>query len=676
MIFLFEQFPYDLDFLKIVLPKQGRGYLPYVQKGPGSTQCIDAIGYIYNKDIESKDPTDKIVFILPKVFVEEGRKAFGVEISPKGGDVLKAALAKHSDFLSELSLWVCSSISVYHQNNPSTNDVCTPSPRAEDFSRGVTTPTLIDVMNSMKRFYEENKSLFVFVSKNTHSGNNRIDWRRTMRKTPFMQGDSPIYMELVNKKKVFDLDDRLLVLYFSAMNYIAEKFRFKMPKSEFYEPMKVTEFRHLLGHKGLMELRRIKHKYFADKFLKLYNIMEAFFRWGGVFQSNGCDEEYLLTNKYNNVFEHMIDVLVGDNSEKIQKMKNLKDGKIIDHLYKEQGLIFADKADDNSLIWHIGDSKYYSDAEDIRGQSLAKQFTYAKNVIQDFFSPKYFGKGKNVQSPHEGIRYRDELTEGYSVTPNFFIRGELPPFAATSDAQEKQFKSPYFSADGDEKEKLFSEVKEKDTLDDGEGDKSKNIRDHLWEKRNRHFENRLFDRDTLLLQVYNVNFLYTLKSFLSKRSALRDEYRTFARETFRKNFLKLLDEKYAFWGVWPKKEWTGEECFVSQASVVFKDAAGSSELKTFVYKHGRTLAGKMFRPNGFDDCLIVALEKSSEECKDGSAFWEAVEGDCQMIAPISPAEIWNGGYYVDQQQKPMLLDDAILREHNGKKYAFLREENN
>ncbi len=87
-------------------------------------------------------------------------------------------------------------------------------------------------------------------------------------------------MNLVNKKKVFDLDDRLIVLFFSAMNYIEETFGFKMPKSEFYAPMRVNEFRRLLGHRGIMELRRIKHKYFADKFLRLYNIMNAILRMG------------------------------------------------------------------------------------------------------------------------------------------------------------------------------------------------------------------------------------------------------------------------------------------------------------------------------------------------------------------------------------------------------------
>lgn len=74
-----------------------------------------------------------------------------------------------------------------------------------------------------------------------------------------------------------------------------------------------------------------------------------------------------------------------------KRKKNLEDGKIIDHLYKENSLIFSSGESDK--IWHIGDSKYYSDPEDIRGQSIAKQFTYAKNIIQDFFSPSFVDGG-------------------------------------------------------------------------------------------------------------------------------------------------------------------------------------------------------------------------------------------------------------------------------------------
>ncbi|WP_072807638.1 hypothetical protein [Fibrobacter sp. UWR3] len=65
--------------------------------------------------------------------------------------------------------------------------------------------TLLDVMSSMELVYKKNQNLFVYVAKNKRSGNNRINWQRTKaKKTPFIQGDSPIYMELVNKKKFFD----------------------------------------------------------------------------------------------------------------------------------------------------------------------------------------------------------------------------------------------------------------------------------------------------------------------------------------------------------------------------------------------------------------------------------------------------------------------------------------
>ena len=276
----------------------------------------------------------------------------------------------------------------------------------------------------------KNQNLFVFVAKNKHSGNNRINWQRTIaKKTPFIQGDSPIYMELVNKKKVFDLDDRLLVLYFSAMKFIQDEFGFEMPQSEFYVPLKRQEFARLLEcERGLRELRRIKYKYFEDRLLKLYNIMEAFFRWGARYTNKNVKaKEYLIANSFNNVFEAMIDSLISDQDKEVAKLKKNEDGKIIDHLYKEKSLIFADG---NESIWHIGDSKYYKEENEVLGQSVAKQYTYAKNIVQDFFSPDFVDGNDECYSSgvHQGVRYRDSVTEGYSVTPNFFIRGFVPEY--------------------------------------------------------------------------------------------------------------------------------------------------------------------------------------------------------------------------------------------------------
>ena len=591
MIFLFEQFAYSEKFLQEVLPlekKGGNWDLPkgFVVKSKSGGYTLDGVGYFYNKSAKdsAKDTSNRIIFVLPKVFLEEGGKAFGLPVSP---DCDLENVPK--DFLANLSMWVCSSIAQYQKLHPNDRDIESPSVRR--FGSDTAAPTLIDVMNSMKLFYAENKYLFVFTAKNKHSGNNRIDWRRTVAHTqPFMQGDSPIYMELENKKKVFDLDDRLLVLYFSAMHYIEETFGFKMPHSEFYAPMRVNEFCRLLGHRGLVELRRIKHKYFADKFLKLYNIVKAFFEWGGNFSANDYSSEYLLTSKYNNVFEAMIDKLVGDDLPNGMKyLKDQKDGKIIDHLYKDRQLIFADE---EQKIWFIGDSKYYSEGKKIEGSSIYKQFTYAKNIIQ-YNIGELLDNGKGFK----GLRYRDELTEGYSVTPNFFIRGYLPKGENGIDKDSPQFREPYFRNDtSEELIKNEEDSKNYQLVDDEGGVIGSNDRQSLWDLRNRHFENRLFDRDTLLLQVYNVNFLYVLKAYTSKRSSLREEFKRDARIKFRENFLELLNDKYYFWAIYmPDIE-----------SPDYED-----RLLEFIDNNFRMLVGRIFKPFSVKKCFILALEKDS-----------------------------------------------------------------
>jgi hypothetical protein len=609
MIFLFEQFSYSLDYLKKVLPTDSVGRFKGLPNGFVGRDCkLDGVGYFYNKSAKKSvdNAAKNIVFVLPKVFMDEAKTAFGKEVKPDEDFALKDA---PKDFLANLSMWVCSSIAQYRKANPSDKDI--EAPDARNFGTDKQAPTLIDVMNAMKLFYAENRNLFVFTAKNKHSGNNRIDWRRTVAHTqPFMQGDTPIYMELENKKKVFDLDDRLLVLYFSAMNYIEETFGFKMPKSEFYAPIRVNEFRRLQGHRGLVELRRIKHKYFADRFLKLYNIVKAFFEWGGTFSANDFESEYLLTSKYNNVFEAMIDKLVGDElPEQMEYLKSQKDGKEVDHLYKDRQLIFADE---DQKIWFIGDSKYYKDGNDIEGTSVYKQFTYARNIIQYNIKDLLTNGSGNTL-----MRYRDELTEGYSVTPNFFIRGEIPGYK-----EDAQFQEPYFRKNPDPKNK---DLIKKDNAD-------------LWEERNRHFENRLFDRDTLLLQVYNVNFLYVLKAYTSKRSTLREEFKRTAREEFRKNFMTLLNEKYYFWALFPQPQ-------------------DVETISKFVDDNFKKLVGRVFRPDDLSSYLILALEKNSvkDSDKDYREIYDAVNTAVAKremeIFNVKPQDLWSDGKILEDYLK-------------------------
>lgn len=626
MIFLFEEFAYDAGYLKEVIGYKGNSDFQsesgFNTETTGKGAKINGVGYCFFNG----NP----VFVLPKVFLDENcTKAFGTLIDREGKDIFGKGNFPIKNiqrrFLSSLSTWLYSAIDKYRSDSDMAGVRSPDHKEHSKFQGDARYATLLDVMSNMELFYKKNQNLFVFVAKNKHSGNNKINWQRTIaKKTPFIQGDSPIYMELVNKKKVFDLDDRLLVLYFSAMKFIQDEFNYEMPQSEYYVPLKKQEFARLMeNERGLRELHRIKYKYFEDRLLKLYNIMEAFFRWGAKYTNKDVKaKEYLIANSFNNVFEAMIDSLISDQGKEITNLKNNEDGKIIDHLYKEKSLIFADGSES---IWHIGDSKYYQEKNEVLGQSIAKQYTYAKNIVQNFFSPEFVDGGEECYGSgvHKGVRYRDSVTEGYSVTPNFFIRGFVPEYKT-----DEQYNDPYFSEKGESK----------DPIKPGKD---------MWDERNRHFRNRLFDRDTLLLKVYNINFLYVLKMYTSKHSSLREEFKEKTRKKFHDDFLDLLKDNYYFWALylpdWEHKDYP-------------------KDLEEFVNRHFRSLVGRIFQPAGTPRCLILAMEQdvvnnslNGEMDEDYKKIRKIVTDEKCEIFQVWPHEIWDNGI-------PKKWDDNNLRK--------------
>ena len=104
------------------------------------------------------------------------------------------------------------------------------------------------------------------------------------------------------------------------------------------------------------------------------------------------------------------------------------------------------------------------------------------------------GKDKKIIKLQPQLR--DDLTEGYNPIPNFFISAHIPD---KEHSKENKFLS----------------------FDDDTLRNEKNI------QLNRQFENRLFDRDTLLLCHYDVNFLFIVSLYgrdNMELSVLTDEY--------------------------------------------------------------------------------------------------------------------------------------------------------
>ena len=192
----------------------------------------------------------------------------------------------------------------------------------------------------------------------------------------------------------------------------------------------------------------------------------------------------MLAKDFERIFEVMIDTLVSGNDKQNlpKELTEQRDGKLVDHMFVGQGLI--EQSDLTSeLTYYIGDSKYYKRSKNDRTQlgdkSIYKQYTYARNVIQWNMNLFLDGDG-NGEHP----QLRDTLTEGYNPIPNFFISARIP--------NKKAGDSKFLSFDDRELKAQDGGV-----------------------QLNRQFENRLFDRDTLLLCHYDVNFLYIVSCMVA-----------------------------------------------------------------------------------------------------------------------------------------------------------------
>jgi hypothetical protein len=149
------------------------------------------------------------------------------------------------------------------------------------------------------------------------------------------------------------------------------------------------------------------------------------------------------------------------------------------------------------------------------------------------------------------VRYRDELTEGYNITPNFFIRGIID-------------------------DKVDFDIDNLTLLN--------NTPDYTY-----HFENRLFDRDTLFVHHYNINFLFVLKSYSQLTSTKINEFRNECQKKFKDSLIKYLDKEFNFY----KREFYSDK-----------------QIKSFINDNFKVLNGKMYITKKNKLELIIATKEA------------------------------------------------------------------
>lgn len=537
------------------------------------TKSKSYVGYYYSSQLGD------CVFFLPKVVLDEEGLLFGrynpsevVEV----GNLLKDKEQGEADyqFLYGFTVWLYRGLREFVRLNPDSGivmmkDISEVTPQGDEVSN-----TYLDIMLSLVKFHEENQDYFTFVVKNLHRGMNKVNWTKTishsrayLRNTGHCgeeggsQPVAPVYLNPVNKRKMVNYDEELLVIFYSILDYMRRKYGFDIRINYCFNLLSEEEFENYLHYYGAVRMKQIRYKYFSDKDLRLWTLCNAFFEKVMEIQSSGLYQDYLMVTDYHVVFEAMVDELLSDKGLANGDLKAQEDGKRVDHIYAYQGLINQDK------IYYIGDSKYYNIGAEMQKYSVYKQYTYARNVIQHnlslFLEDEMDEQGRRNHVGDTYLIYRDEDTDGYSITPNFFISARI-----NEDANLREYDRDELTPRNDV-EKL------------------------------RHFENRLFDRDTLLLQHYDINFLFVLSLYAQGNDGLKQEFRERTRQKFRTNILNYLEETYQFFSLQLKpKKTVGDE----------EDEENLDAMHRAIEKHFRRSIGKVFRPYSDEKFMYVAIE--------------------------------------------------------------------
>ena len=522
---------------------------------------VNYVGYYFNSHPDVYD----CVFILPKVLLEvkEGQELVFGQYRPE--DIIcineESPLTDvQKNFIYDFSVWIYRAVVVFYNDKRNDTSIVYHRKMAQvNKGRRQRNNTFLDILLSLIQFNEDNQQFFLFIIKNMHSGFNKINWTRTIARTDaVIQDNNAIYVNPVNKKRQINFDEELLVIFFSILNYINEHYGFPVNINCNYELITGRKFQNYLDGYGKKRLQQIKYKYFSDKAIQLWQLCFAFFDRAKNVALDLGQKDYLLVKNFNIVFEAIIDELIGETGEVPAGLKKQEDGKMVDHIYTYQGLTTHEK---DKPIYYIGDSKYYKRNHPIGRESVAKQFTYARNVIQ--WNLNLFMRGdendedwkKDWNQFREVPKLRDDVTEGYNIIPNFFISATMEEDLSYRDTiRLTEKKNKYFTSD--------------------------------------QFSNRLFDRDTLLVCHYDVNFLFVVSLYALNNKFKKASWKKKVRGIFREEIQKMLQTNYQFYAM---------------------RALPNEDGKHYIKTHFQEVLGKMYTPYADTNYYSLALDKQDEE---------------------------------------------------------------
>jgi hypothetical protein len=519
-------------------------------KQTGNKGVIKSVGYYHSYK------NNELVFMLPKVFIRDGTETIFYKSTTELYDCLDDTTVKHDhklQWLRELSIYFYNSLVEYNRRWQK-NSLINPSKTFElNTNIGSNNYSYLDIVLAFTNFFKKNKNFILqYHIEQVTNKVTKPKWEKTIRKAlPLITSSgSPVYLGIRNKKKVHNIEEELITYFFSILKKLNSDHQLNLKIDKSYKLITGHRFDRLCANdNGLIKLRKIKYRYFNDILKRMYQLCELYFSSNSKASNKKDKEEYLCVNNYNIIFEDMIDKLFTDKiaaDESIQHLKKNQDGKLIDHIYEDQSII------DRSNIFYIGDSKYYKPNREAGKLSKYKQITYAKNIIQ--YNIDLWNKNDKKKFYNADVVYRDEMTEGYNITPNFFIYGHI------TDVTD--FSNP----------KILPKSKVPNC--------------------SHHWEHRLFDRDTLFVHQYSINFLFVLKAYTGYTPHSLAKFQNQIKKIFRDGFVNYFNDSEA-------------SGFKFYQSILKKE-----DVADFVNRYFKLLNGKCIRT--VDERLILAVHTKDE----------------------------------------------------------------
>ena len=161
--------------------------------------------------------------------------------------------------------------------------------------------------------------------------------------------------------------------------------------------------------------------------------------------------------------------------------------------------------------------------------------------------------------------------------------------------------------------------------------------------KNYQFKNRIFDRDTLFLRMYDINFLFALYAYVSPSQSIRNKFKTEAKYVFRRDFIKYIDEEHDFY---------------------LLQQRGDEDIKDLVNKHFRELNGKVFCPYEKGEkhygLLMMGLERNDYFAN--AKLLSELSSDFiikEYHLGTEPYVYFNGLLFGDEVLRTMVLRDAL-----------------